>query len=448
MNKIRIIASTEFASAVRTKAFLVGIFLMPLLLIGSIVLQTVVADRVDTKPRRFAVVDRSGVLYPTIRAVAAAWNDVVEGKSKVEDPRLASMSGRRRNPAGSRFEPSLVADAGRSHDEVRLELSDRIRKGELFAFVEIPEDVVNPDRGADAKILYHTDSPNDDALMRFLDAAINGDVRLRRFQSAGIDPMAAERLSRPLPTEVLGLLTRGSDGRIKPAEKVDKVRTFVVPAALMFVVFLIVMTTTPQLLNSVIEEKMSRISEVMLGSVDSFQLMMGKLIGNVGIALVLAAIYVAGGFAAAAHYGYADVVSPTALLALAFFVVVAVVFYGSLYMAVGSACSELKDAQSLMMPVMILAMLPAFCWTIILNNPNSPASVGLSLFPPATPFLMLLRMLLPSSPPAWQVGLSLVLTTLTTLACVWTAGKIFRTGILMQGKAATLGEMVRWVLAK
>ena len=105
----------------------------------------------------------------------------------------------------------------------------------------------------------------------------------------------------------------------------DRVRTFVVPAALMFVVFLIVMTTTPQLLNSVIEEKMSRISEVMLGSVDSFELMMGKLIGNVGVALVLAAIYVAGGFATAAYYGYADVVSPAALLALAFFVVVAVV---------------------------------------------------------------------------------------------------------------------------
>jgi ABC-2 type transport system permease protein len=117
-------------------------------------------------------------------------------------------------------------------------------------------------------------------------------------------------------------------------------------------------------------------------------------------------------------------------------------------MAVGAACSELKDAQSLMMPVMILSMLPAFCWTMILNNPNGPASVGLSLFPPATPFLMLLRMLLQPSPPAWQVGLSVVLTTLTSLACVWAAGKVFRTGILMQGKAATLGEMARGVVAR
>ena len=325
------------------------------------------------------------------------------------------MSGRRRTSAGPRFEPSLVAEAGRSLDELRLELSDRVRRGELFAFVEIPEGVVDPERGADARILYHTDNPNDDALMRFLDAAINGDVRLRRFQAAGIDP-DGRRTAQPTGPDGGARAPDARAGRAGSSrrEKVDRVRTFVVPAVLMFVVFLVVMTTTPQLLNSVIEEKMSRISEVMLGSVDSFELMMGKLIGNVGVALVLAAIYVAGGFAVAAYYGYADVVSPTALLALAFFVVVAVVLYGSLYMAVGAACSELKDAQSLMMPVMLLSMLPAFCWTIILNNPNSPASVGLSLFPPATPFLMLLRMLLHPSPPAWQVGLSLVLTTLTT----------------------------------
>jgi ABC-type Na+ efflux pump permease subunit len=129
-------------------------------------------------------------------------------------------------------------------------------------------------------------------------------------------------------------------------------------------------------------------------------------------------------------------------------VALAVILYGSLFLAVGSACSEIKDAQSLTMPVMLLAMLPAFCWMIVMNNPNSPASVGLSLFPPATPFLMLLRMLLHPAPPAWQVALSFFLTALTALGCVWVGGKIFRTGILMQGKAPNFRELARWVLAK
>ena len=98
-------------------------------------------------------------------------------------------------------------------------------------------------------------------------------------------------------------------------------------------------------------------------------------------------------------------------------------------MAVGAACNELKDAQSLMMPVMLLSMFPVFVWTAVLQNPSSPLSVGMSLFPPASPFLMLMRLALRPAPPAWQVGLSVVLTTATALFCIWAAGKIFRTGL-------------------
>jgi ABC-2 type transport system permease protein len=101
-----------------------------------------------------------------------------------------------------------------------------------------------------------------------------------------------------------------------------------------------------------------------------------------------------------------------------------------------------------MMPVMLLSMFPIFVWTAVLKNPASPLSVGMSLFPPATPFLMLMRLALSPAPPAWQVLLSVVLTTLTAIFCVWAAGKIFRTGLLMQGKAPGFTELARWVVAK
>ena len=81
---------------------------------------------------------------------------------------------------------------------------------------------------------------------------------------------------------------------------------------------------------------------------------MGKLLGNAGIAIVLAVLYLGSGYAVAAYHGYADVVSPSLFAALGVFLVLAIMLYGSLYMAVGSACNELKDAQSLMMPVMLL----------------------------------------------------------------------------------------------
>jgi ABC-2 type transport system permease protein len=97
---------------------------------------------------------------------------------------------------------------------------------------------------------------------------------------------------------------------------------------------------------------------------------------------------------------------------------------------------------------MLVSMFPAFVWIAVLRSPSSPLAVGLTLFPTATPFLMLMRLCLRPEPPFWQVGLSIVLSTLTALICVWAAAKIFRTGLLMQGKAPSFRELARWVVAK
>ena len=141
----------------------------------------------------------------------------------------------------------------------------------------------------------------------------------------------------------------------------------------MFIMFFVIMTSAPQLLNSVIEEKMSKISEVLLGSITPFELMVGKLLGNTGIAMLTASLYLGGGFGVAAYHGYGDVVSPWLLAGLGLYLVLAIMLYGSLYMAVGAACNELKDAQSLMMPVMLLSMFPIFVWTAVLAEPIEPA---------------------------------------------------------------------------
>jgi ABC-type Na+ efflux pump permease subunit len=218
--------------------------------------------------------------------------------------------------------------------------------------------------------------------------------------------------------------------------------------ALVAVMFITVISTTPQLMQSVLEEKMSKISEVLLGSVSPFQLMLGKLLGNVGVALLLAFLYLGTAYGVALKYGYGDLASPGLVAATVLFIFLGVMLFGSLFMAIGSACNDMKDAQSLMFPVMMLAMLPAFFWTVVLQQPSSPIAVGVSLFPPATPFLMLMRMALSPTPPAWQVILSVVLTTITALACVWASAKIFRTGLLMQGKSPNFAELAKWVLAK
>jgi len=98
-----------------------------------------------------------------------------------------------------------------------------------------------------------------------------------------------------------------------------------------------------------------------------------------------------------------------------------------------------------MAPAMMILMLPMFVWVPILKQPNSTLAVVASLFPPSTPMLMLLRLASHPQPPAWQVALGVALTTACTIFCVWAAGRIFRIGILSQGKSPSLREILRWI---
>jgi ABC-type Na+ efflux pump permease subunit len=216
---------------------------------------------------------------------------------------------------------------------------------------------------------------------------------------------------------------------------------------MMMILLFAVMSGAPALLNTVIEEKMSRISEVLIGSLTPFELMMGKLIGAGAVSFLLALVYVVVGLMVARHYGYGDVIGASELAWFIAFLALSVLMYGSIFLSIGAACSDIKDAGAMMGPAMMLMMLPWMTWFAVLNAPDSPLSIGLSLLPTATPFLMLLRIALPPGPPMWQVVIGLVLTTATSVALAYAAGKIFRTGLLMQGKGATLAEMWRWVRA-
>jgi ABC-2 type transport system permease protein len=431
MSKVLIIAVAEYEQAVRSRAFLIGLLAVPLLMALAFGIQALTARR-DTSERHFAIVDRTGVVADAIVRGAALRN-----------AEHVSPTGRRTGP---QFLPEVVA-ADADADATRLALSDRVRKGELFAFVEIPADVLTADTG-EPTLQYHTEYPTYQALPDWLRREVSRAVADRRLAMLGADPEVARRLLEPLPMDRKGLVVRGADGRISEAEKVDAVRAFAMPAIAMFMLFGLVMSSAPQLLNSVIEEKTSRISEVLLGSVTAFELMLGKLLGSVGVTLTLAVLYVGGGLLLAAQADYMGFIQWGLLPWFALFLLLAVVLYGAMFIAIGAACSEVKDAQGMMMPAMVLAMFPIFLWLQVAQNPDSTMSVSASLFPFATPYLMLMRIAIPPGPPAWQVIVALAGTIVTTVVMVWAAGRIMRVGLLMQGKTANYRDMARWIMAK
>jgi ABC-2 type transport system permease protein len=436
MRKILIVSQSEFATLVRSKAFIVSIVLMPVVMVLSVVLMRATKNATDGKDRTFAVVDYTGVLVEPLVAVAQVLN---AGSGDLVDP-----SAPRTTP---RFIPVEAKPDGRSPDDLRMELSDRVRREELFAFVELPADILDP--ASKAQIRYHSDHPSYNALPIWLRATVNGIVLNERFRRASIDRALVARLTRQAPVENLGLFTRGSAGDLKQAEAVDQIRAQGVPLAMLVLMYVTVMSSAPQLLNSVIEEKMSRISEVLMGAITPFQLMMGKLLGSVAVSVLLAAIYIGGGLVVAQYWGgYASAVTAGALGWFIVFLVMSGLIFGSIFIAIGAACNDLKDTQSMATPAMILVMLPMFTWMSVLRAPDGMTALVLSLIPTASPFLMMLRISLQPGPPAWQIALSLLVMAATVVVAIWAAGKIFRTGLLMQGKSATMTEMLRWVRAK
>ena len=428
-NKAAIVALSEFNTLTRSKAFLIGILMMPVFMGIAFGVQKFTRNATDIKARAFVVVDRTGVLYEPLAAAAEEWNRGV-------------------SPGGVQVAPKFLpsqAAFDETDEQARAALSDRVRKDEIYAFVEIPADAINPD--ASDEVRYYSNHPAYRTLPGWISSVVNREILNRRFRDAAVDRTLVSRLTRRVEMSELGLLQRDAGGAIHAAAPVDRIRTVAIPVGMMMILLFSVMSGAPQLLNSVIEEKMSRISEVLIGSVTPFQLMMGKLTGSVAVSLLLAAVYVFGGTMAARYFGYGDVIHGTDIGWLLLFLVMASFMFGSIFITIGAACSDLKDAQGMMTPAMLVMMLPWMTWFAIINAPESPMSVALSMFPTASPFLMLLRMMLPPGPPLWQVLVAVVLTALTSIGAVYAAGKIFRTGLLMQGKAASFAEMWRWVRA-
>jgi ABC-2 type transport system permease protein len=430
MSRILTIAQSEFLTLVRTKAFLFGIFLMPVLMIGFFFFMSFAQKHVDVETRPFAVIDHTGVLYDAVRSAAETRNaENVDNGTRT----------------GPEFVASRVEAAGQSVDELKVELSTRILDKSLFAFVEIPAEVLTATGTDVPPIRYYSESTSYEPLPNWLRTTLNEEITKRRYDAAGIDQAMIAQLNTRTPLSTFGLVERATDGSVKEAQEVDEIARMIVPFFFLFLMFMTVMTAAQQLLNAIIEEKMSKISEVLLGSVTPFQLLMGKLLGVVAVALLLTLVYFSGGMYALVSSGRWDLFNPALIGWFVVFVVCAALLYGSLFLALGSACSDLKDAQSMMQPAMILIMLPYLGSFIVIQNPESSLAVGMSFFPTMTPFTMMLRIAMPPGPPMWQVLVSVAGLVACTALFVWAASRIFRVGILMQGKAPTLPELLKWI---
>ncbi|OZC04469.1 ABC transporter permease [Rubricoccus marinus] len=438
MSPIALVARSEFLRRVRSKWFAATTVLAPVLMLAVVIVPVVAiafADGPD-EAREVAVIDGTNRLAEALSA------DAPEGVvfSRTEAP-----------------EDSLRA---------------RVLRGDLAALLILPEGLLT----GEASARYLSTSGGGLTLQAELRGSVRSAVRAERARIAGAPEAVLDVLDAPTR---LDFVTVSDAGDAAGGAEIG----FLIANVLGLLVYVAVLLYGAMVMRGVIEEKTNRIVEVVISSVRPFDLLMGKVVGIGAVGLVqliswgvlLAGISAAagpllalvlgpeavasgasptgampaGGIAAAPEAPFdpaaiAAVLSPGLLVAFVLFFLGGYLLFASLFAAVGSMVDTEADAQSLQVPVIIPIIVPLLFLPYVVDQPEAPLAVALSLFPLSSPILMVVRMAV-TDVPLWQVLASLALLGVSFVGAVWLAARIYRVGILMTGKKASFKDLGRWI---
>jgi ABC-2 type transport system permease protein len=404
------VAVREFIETVKTKAFVVSALLVPLLIGGTVsgfgwISKSITAG--ELPPRRIAVVDHSGVVFDELARQCEAYNR--------DRPRR-----------------QLLVTATPAVDAATL--AKTVREGEWHAYLIIPADVVDGDTPCEfgrKDIQLETGAQ----LQEMVDEAVFA-ARCQRTDPP-IDPASVRRLQRPASIHTIDVQTGEEAG--------DEGARMVTPFVFMFLLFMATLGISNGLLTTVIEEKSSRVVEVLLSAISPLQLMAGKILGMAAVGLAMLGVWGSVGYASAHASGAGHLVTGYRVTYALLYFLPGFLLLSSLLAGIGSACNTIKDAQGMAFPLSLITIVPMFCWVYISQSPASTASVVLSFIPPMTPFVMILRVCADPHTPLWQIGATLALLWASVVAAMWASGKVFRVGVLMYGKPPSPRELFHWL---
>jgi len=420
VRKLWLVIKREYLTRVRTKAFILGTVALPLFSIAVLAIQIYTAKGQADHTLKVAVVDNAGGLA---EAIAKG----LDGKLPNGQPAFQVVK-------------ALERPAGGELDDLR----NQVKSGQLDAFLLVPEGATQGKAAAE----FHTKNPGEITMTDSLDRAVSDAVIAQRLHERGVNAQDVGQLVKGLEVKLIKVSSAG-----ETEEEGQTFVTAIVVGMILYITLIIYGVTT---MRSVIDEKSSRVMEILVASVRPVHLLMGKILGVAAVGLTQYAIWVAlAGLVSAYGVTVASLFRPGASLpsltlpwallpSMIVFFLCGYFLYASLYAAIGAMCSTDQESQQLQTPVTLLLVAGFLLFNIILHDPNSTQSFILSMIPFFAPILMVLRISM-QTPPLWQIALSIAISILTTAGIISFSARIYRVGILMYGKRPSLVEVVRWL---
>lgn len=442
MRKFFAVVKREYVQRVRAKMFIVTTVLLPVVMSLFGIVPALILNIEAGGPLRVAVIDQTGKMYAPLEAAFLNEESEEAAEEASPEPQTSTATRRGRSRMGSRsFQLTEAKPDGRSVDEVKAELDRQLLAKQLDGYVILPPDFITT-----GKAEFFNNNPGDVLSGSILSSSLTRALREQRLVEANVSQGTRKDLFRRVDLETVKIGATGAER--------DAGGSFVLVFGVGFIMYLAILMYGQVILGAVIEEKETRIAEILFSSVKPFTLMMGKLVGVSLVALTQLCIW-ATAFAVFALYGVNALMSrgiPAKLPSIPFshyvyfglFFLLGYFIYATIYALVGSMVTTAQEGGQLAMPIILILVVSFYLFLPVSRSPDSTFSFWVSMLPFSSPVAMLVR-IVTQTPPFWQIAMSLLIGFGTALLIMWFASRVYRVGMLMYGKRASLPEAWRWV---
>ncbi len=412
MNKMLAVAKWEFIEKVRTKAFIIGLFMTPIIMSMFTVLPTLLADKGDEKTKKIGIIDETHSLTKLIDARLGEKHKLKDGS-----PNYMLLE---------------IIDDNSETAHLKILATAQIVTNEIEGYFILPKDVFEK-----GKIEYRAENVGNARDQNRFSKILEDIIIEQRLKANGYDAPTIKKLMTEIDIKTFKVSRKGEE------KESGFLETFFTGYIFIMLLMFLVLTTGQMMIRSLIEEKGNRIVEVLVSSCSSQQLMSGKIIGlsTLGLSTVAfwALILMGVNFATPVPFVAID-----NLILLLIYFIFGYYMYVAIFIIAGSTVSTEQEAQQMTGYITIFLVMPIVFAVPLMLNPDSMLVKILSQVPLLTPTMMALRLSI-QAPQWWEIALSLVTLSLTIYGMMWVAGKVFRIGILVTGKKPSFKEIYGWL---